>query len=125
MLQSGAKQFIMNQVRNSVRLIGNLGKDPESMTTKTDTIITTFSLATNENYTKNGERVSETQWHRCTAFGKKAESVKKYAKKGIQMAVDGQIKYSRYTDKAGVERLSVDIIVSDFMLLNSKQEQQG
>jgi single-strand DNA-binding protein len=115
----------MNQVRNSVRLIGNLGKDPESIATKTDTVMTTFSLATNDNYTKNGDRVSETQWHRCKAFGKKAESIMKYAKKGIQMAVDGQIKYSRYTDKAGVERLSVDIIVSDFLLLNNKSEQQA
>jgi single-strand DNA-binding protein len=113
----------MNQVRNAVRLIGNLGNDPESINTKSDTIMTTFSLATNENYTKNGDRVSETQWHRCKAFGKKAESIMKYAKKGIQMAVEGQIKYDRYTDKNGVERLSVDIIVSDFMLLGSKQEQ--
>ena len=110
----------MNQVKNSVRLIGNLGKDPESMTTKSDTMITTFSLATNESYVKNGEKITETQWHRCTAFGKKAENLKKYAKKGTQMAVDGQIKYNRYTDKAGIERLSVDIIIADFMLLDGK-----
>lgn len=115
----------MNQVRNSVRLIGNLGKDPESINTKSDTKITTFSLATNENYTKNGDKVTETQWHRCKAFGKKAETILKYAKKGIQIVVDGQIKYSRYTDKGGVERLGVDIIVSDFMLLSNKSESRA
>ena len=96
-----------------------------STSLESPTIITTFSLATNENYTKNGDKVSETQWHRCKAFGKKAETIMKFAKKGIQIAVDGQIKYSRYTDKGGIERLGVDIIVSDFMLLSNKTEQRA
>lgn len=113
----------MNQVRNSVRLIGNLGQDPESINTKSDTIITTFSLATNEKYLKNGSQVVETQWHRCKIFGKKAENIAKFAKKGSQLAVDGQIRYNRYTDKNGVERLGVDIIVSDYLFLDSRKEQ--
>ncbi|PSR14974.1 MAG: single-stranded DNA-binding protein [Bacteroidetes bacterium] len=117
----------MNQVQNSVTLIGNLGKDPQPINTqKDDTTMISFSLATNEVYNnKQGEKVTTTQWHRCVAFGKKAEVIKQYAQKGSKMAVQGSLRYTRYTDKEGVERFSVDITVNDFAFLDSKPEAQS
>jgi single-strand DNA-binding protein len=115
----------MNQVQNSVTLIGNLGKDPVKKGSKQNSV-TSFSLATNESYNnKDGEKVTTTQWHRCVAFGKKAETLVQYAKKGSKLAVQGKIKYDRYTDKDGIERLSIDIVVNDFVLLDQKPEKKA
>lgn len=111
----------MNLLTNSVTLIGHLGKDPEALNTKGTTAATTFSMATSESYVdKKGERVTTTQWHRCIVFGKRAENILQLAHKGSKIMVQGQIKYNRYTDKDGIERLSVDIQVGDFMLIEAK-----
>lgn len=110
----------MNQVQNSVTLIGNLGKDPVKKESKQGPI-TSFSLATNETYNnKKGEKVVTTQWHRCVAFGKKAEVLAEFAAKGKKLAVQGKLNYQRYTDKDGIERLSVDIVINDFIFLDGK-----
>lgn len=111
----------MNVLANSVTLVGYLGKDPERLNTKNNSTVITFSLATNETYIdKNGEKVTTTQWHRCVAFGKRAENLQQLVRKGSKLLVQGQIKYNRYTDKDGIERLSVDIQVGEFMTLDSK-----
>ncbi|MEL6969776.1 MAG: single-stranded DNA-binding protein [Bacteroidota bacterium] len=113
----------MNTVQNSVTLIGNLGKDPVITNNEKQSTITSFSLATNATYNnKKGERIVATEWHRCVAFGNKAEVLGQYARKGSKLAVQGQLRYNRYTDKAGVERLTVDIIVNDFIFLDKRQE---
>ncbi|MEZ4986032.1 MAG: single-stranded DNA-binding protein [Saprospiraceae bacterium] len=113
----------MNILQNSVTLVGNLGKDPVKADTKNDYSVVSFSLATNETYVnKKGEKVTTTQWHRCVVFGKKGEVIQQYARKGSRMMVQGQLRYNRYTDKDGVERLTVDIQINDFMLLDQKQE---
>ncbi|WP_020537987.1 single-stranded DNA-binding protein [Lewinella cohaerens] len=115
----------MNQVQNSVTLIGNLGKDPVKKGSKQNTV-TSFSLATNESYNnKDGEKITLTQWHRCVAFGKKADILVQYAKKGSKLAVQGKIKYDRYTDKDGIDRLSMDIIINDFIMLDQKPEKKA
>lgn len=86
--------------------------------------MTSFSLATNTSYNnKNGDRITATEWHRCVAFGNKAEVLGQYAKKGSKLAVQGKLHYNRYTDKDGVERLSVDIIVHDFIFLDKRSEE--
>ena len=83
--------------------------------------ITNFSLATNEVIVKNGEKTERTNWHRCTAFGKKAEIIGQYAKKGSRLAVQGQLRYSIYTDKNGVERTKTEIVVNDFMFVDGNK----
>ena len=114
----------MNQLQNSVTLIGNLGQDPTKLNTQnSDTSAVAFSIATTDSYSsKNGEKVSSTQWHRCVIFGKKAEVVNQYARKGNRVAVQGQLRYNKFTGKDGVERVSVDIIVNDFMLLEKAEK---
>lgn len=112
----------MNQVQNSVTLIGHIGQDPKSIKTKSDRTMTTFSLATNESYTKDGKKVTTTQWHNCQCFGKLGDTLVKYTKKGSQMAVMGKIIYNKYTDKNGIARVATNIEVNDFFFLDKKEE---
>lgn len=111
--------------RNNVSLLGNLGKDPEIRTTKSDLEVVTFSLATNESYNQGDKRVQRTEWHRCVAFGKKAKLIQESVKKGSRVLVEGKIRYSNYKDKNGIERLSVDIMVDDIIFLDAKDASQA
>lgn len=111
----------MNTVNNSVTLIGNLGEAPQMLDTKTGAKLVKFSLATNEYFSRNGERQSKTQWHRCVLFGKAGESLHKYAQKGSKLAVVGRISYNSYTDKQGVLRAQTQITVHDFTFLGGNK----
>ncbi len=108
----------MNQVQNSVYLIGNLGQDP-SLYDNNGNKFVTIRLATNEVYKNNrGEKVTKTHWHKCVAYGKLAETLHGLLKKGRKVAVQGRLSYTQYTDKNGVERSGTDIIINDFMILD-------
>ena len=74
-----------------------------------------FSLATN-NRVKNseGEYVNKASWHRCVAFGKTAEIIAQYVKKGDQLHIDGRIEYGSYENKDGVTVYTTEIIVEKF-----------
>lgn len=111
----------MNSVQNSVQLIGNLGQDPLLNTGKGDDSfkVVRFSIATNEVYTdRNNQRKEETQWHSCVAFGRRAETMHKYLKKGSKVAVSGKLRYNSYQDKNGQTQNKAEIVVSDFKFLD-------
>lgn len=75
-------------MRNKVTLIGNIGQNPEVKELNGGNKLAKFSLATNETYrNKAGEKVTDTQWHNLTAWGKTAEIVEKYVKKGSEIAI--------------------------------------
>jgi len=96
---------------NKVTLVGYLGKDPESYTTKSGISVASFSLATSSKQKgSDGQWQDETEWHRCTCFGNQADFASKYLTKGRLVYVEGRIKSGKYTDKNGVERVSYDII---------------
>ena len=108
-----------NNLKNSVTLIGHLGKDPESREYTTGKRLTRFSLATNDYYKDaTGERVVRTQWHLCVGFGKVAELMNRLLKKGKKVAVQGKLEYRDYEDKDGVKRTMSEIIVNEFHLLD-------
>ena len=109
----------MMQLKNSVQLIGRLGKDPELQQLKNGGCLTKFSLATNDSY-KNarGERVMETQWHNLIAWGRVAELMEKLLQKGNEVMVRGKLTHQSYEDKSGITRYSSQVVVSEFMLLN-------
>ncbi len=108
----------MNNIRNRVRLIGNTGGDPEILTLESGKKLAKFSLATNESYVDSkGEKVTETQWHHLTAWGKTAELIEKYVNKGKELAVEGKITYRTYEDKNGDKRYSTEIVVDELLLL--------
>jgi len=108
---------------NKIILVGFAGKDSESRATQSGDAISAFSIATTEKYKdRTGNLKEETTWHNCVCFGALAEVANKYVKKGTQVYVEGKIKVNKYTDKAGVEKTSTNIVVSSLQLLGSKQE---
>lgn len=109
----------MASLKNSVKLIGNLGGDPEVKRLEGGKIVAKISLATNETY-KNarGEKVTSTQWHRLTAWGKVAEIIEKYTKKGSEIAVEGKLEYQNYEDKDGISRYVANIKINEVLLLS-------
>ena len=115
------KQIIMNNLRNSVRLIGNLGAAPEVKSLEKGNKLAKLSLATNETYTnQKGEKVTETQWHNLVVWGKQADIVEKYLTKGSEIAVEGKLTSRSYTDKEGVKKYFTEIVVNDFLMLDKK-----
>ena len=110
-------------MRNKVTLIGNLGQNPEVKELNGGKKLAKFSLATNETYrNKAGEKVTDTQWHNLTAWGKTADIIEKYLKKGSEVAVAGKLLNRNYTDKEGVKRYITEIQVSELVMLGGKKD---
>jgi len=109
----------MTSLKNSVKLIGNLGADPVVKKLEGGKIVANISLATSESY-KNakGEKVTTTQWHKLVAWGKTAEIIEKYAKKGAEVAIDGKLEYNNYEDKDGVTRNVAKIKINEVLFLS-------
>ena len=73
-------------------IVGNVGKDPEMRYTPSGQAVTSFSVASNRQYTTgNGEQVKETIWFRVTTWGKQAEVCNQYVKKGMKVLVEGRL----------------------------------
>ena len=113
----------MNTLRNKVQLIGNLGQNPEVKELNGGKKVAKFSLATNETYrNKAGEKVTDTQWHNLVAWGKNADIIERYLKKGSEVAIEGKLLNRNYTDKEGVKRYVTEIQVSDLLMLGGKKD---
>ena len=114
----------MNNLRNKVQLIGNLGMDPEVKHLTGGKKVAKVSIATKEVY-KNamGEKVTETQWHNLVAWGKTAEIAEKFLKKGIVIAVEGKLVNRSYNDKKGNKKYVSEIVVNEFLILGSKKQE--
>lgn len=104
--------------------IGRLGRDPEVRYLPNGDAACNFSLAVGKKWKdKNtGETKEQTTWVRCSAFGKTAELVGQYAKKGSQMRVNGELSVRKYNDKDGAEKESTEIRVQDFQLLGARPD---
>jgi single-strand DNA-binding protein len=109
----------MTSLRNSVKLIGYLGADPEIKTLEGGKVVAKFSLATSENYKNTrGEKVISTEWHRLVAWGKVAELLQKYARKGTEIAVEGKLMHHSYEDKEGITRYVTEVRVNELLFLS-------
>ena len=108
----------MNALRNNVRLIGNMGDDPKVRKLDSGKTVANFSLATNEIYRDSkGEKQSETTWHSLVAWGKQAEVIENYAKKGSELAIDGKLTNRSYEDKNGEKQYISEVVVNSVLLL--------
>jgi len=88
--------------------------------------IATLSVATSESWKdKNGEQQERTEWHRVKAFGRLAEIMGEYLKKGRQVYIEGSLRTEKYTDKNGVEKYSTDIIADEMQMLGGMGEGGG
>ena len=113
----------MNNLRNTVRLIGNLGMNPEMKEITADRKVVRFSLATSESYKdKEGNRTSETQWHNVVCWGKQAEIAANYLHKGSEVALEGKLVSRSYVDKLGVKKYQTEIVVNEILLMGKKEK---
>lgn len=111
----------MRNLRNTVRLIGNVGMDPELKTLSNGNYMTRFSLATTEAYTnKQGERVFDTTWHNIVAWGKTAKLAEQICKKGFKVAIDGKLSTRSYEDEKGTKKYITEIVANELMVVNDK-----
>ena len=109
---------------NKVILVGNLGRDPEVRYLPSGDPVANITIATSSRYKgKDGNQVEETEWHRVTFFGKLAEIVGQYLKKGRPVYIEGRLKTRKYTDKDGVEKYATDIIANEMQMLGSREGQ--
>lgn len=108
----------MNNLRNNVQLVGNIGKAPEIIAFDNGKKLAKFSLATKEFYTNtNGERTTETQWHNLVAWGRQAEIVAQYFKPGQKITVEGRLMNREYESKSGEKRIKTEIHINKLLML--------
>jgi len=112
----------MNSIRNQVQLIGHLGQDAELIKFENGSTKVNASIATKESYkNKKGEKVEETQWHNLVGWGKTAEIMGTYFKKGKQVAISGKLCHRTYEDKNGNTRNVSEIQVNEFTFLDKRK----
>ncbi|NLP03808.1 MAG: single-stranded DNA-binding protein [Fibrobacter sp.] len=103
---------------NKAILIGHLGKDPDVRSTAGGQPVATFSLATSERFTdRNGQRQDRTEWHTVVAWGKLAELVGQYLKKGRSVYVEGRITTRSWDDRDGNKRYKTEIVATQIQFL--------
>ncbi|MBS1528180.1 MAG: single-stranded DNA-binding protein [Bacteroidetes bacterium] len=112
----------MSRLRNSVRLVGNLGMDPDVRSFENNRKLAKLSLATNETYKNDkGERVTDTQWHNLVIWGAQAALAEELLKKGDEVAVEGKLASRSYTDKDGNKRFTTEVVVNEFLKVGTKK----
>lgn len=112
---------------NKVILVGNLGNDPEVKYTSSGSAIANLTVATSESWNDKatGEKKEITEWHRVVLFGKLAEVAGEYLRKGSQVYIEGQLRTRKWTDNAGVEKYTTEVVVGMngvMQMLGGKQE---
>jgi single-strand DNA-binding protein len=109
----------MKSLRNSVQLIGRLGKDPEVKTFNNSKKVS-FSIATTDTYkNQKGEKIEDTQWHNIVIWGKLGGVAEKFLKKGQEVAVEGKLVHRAF-EVEGEKRYITEINVNDLVMLGAK-----
>ena len=106
---------MLNNIKNSVQIVGHVGKDVVLTSYENGNKKATAIVATNEFYTnKTGEKVKQTDWHKVIAWGKTAEDLAACFKKGTEVAIHGKLSNRTYTDTSGNTKYVTEIIVNEF-----------
>lgn len=106
---------------NKVILIGNLGADPETRTTPSGTQVANLRLATTERRKdRDGNWTDHTEWHRVVCFGKTAENVSRFLRKGRQIYVEGRLRTNKWQDRDGNDRWTTEVIADQVRFLGSR-----
>lgn len=104
---------------NRVILLGNLTRDPETRSTNTGQSVTSFSIAVNETWAKDGERQERTSFIECEAWAQRGEVIAKYFSKGRQILVEGRLRQDSWDDKeTGKKRSAIRVVVDTFSFVN-------
>ena len=104
---------------NKAILVGNLGQDPEMRTTGSGTAIVNLRLATTDRRKdREGNWTDHTEWHTVVAFGRQAENVSRFCKKGKQLFIEGRIQTRKWQDRDGRDRWSTEIVADNIRFLS-------
>jgi len=115
---------------HTILIVGNVGRDPEMRYTPSGQAVTSFSVATNRQYTNNnGETIKETIWFRVSAWGKQAEICNQYLKKGSKVLVEGRLTPDKesggprvWTAQDGTPKASYEVTAATVRFLSSRGE---
>jgi single-strand DNA-binding protein len=111
----------MNTLKNSVRLVGNLGMDPEVKSFDNNRKLAKISIATNETYKNDkGEKITDTQWHNLILWGMQAKLAEDLLKKGDEVAIEGKLASRSYVDKDGNKKYTTEVVVNEFLKLSAR-----
>ena len=105
---------------NKIILMGRLVRDPEISSSTSGTTFARYSIAVDRKFKKEGEPTAD--FFNCTSFGKQAEFVERYLKKGTKIVVSGRLENNNYTNKDGQKVYDVRIMVEDVEFAESKSE---
>lgn len=103
----------------NISIIGNLGKAPETKISDNGTLMASFSIASNTFRNTSAGKEQKTDWFRVIAFGKQAETLARYVKKGTGLAVQGRLSFNPWLDRNGDPQAGADIILQEFQFLPS------
>lgn len=107
---------------NKVTLLGNLGRDVELRYTGTGEAVANCQVATSTDWKdkESGERQSATEWHRCVAWGKLAELIAEYCRKGSAVYFEGTLRTRKWQDKEGVDQYTTEVVIDEFINLDRR-----
>lgn len=108
-----------------VTILGNTGRDVELRYTPQGTAVANFSVASNTVRKRGGSSEQKTDWYNVTAFGKQAETLKKYLKKGSQILVRGKLSLSAWETRSGEPRVNADVALQDFEFAGGATKNAG
>ena len=104
---------------NRVILLGNLTRDPETRSTSAGQSVTSFSIAVNDTWVKDGERQERANFIECEAWAQRGETIAKYFSKGRQILVEGRLRQDSWEDKdTGKKRSAIRVVVEGFSFVN-------
>ena len=111
---------------NKVIVLGNLGNDPECTFMPNGNAVAKISIATSESWKdkQSGQDQERTEWHRVTFFGKLAEIVGQYLRKGSKVYIEGSLRTNKWQDQNGNDRYTTEIMANEMQMLNSKSDNQ-
>lgn len=112
---------------NKVILMGNLTRDPQMKYLPSQTPVAEFGLATNRRFkTHAGEEKEEVTFVECAAFGKQAEVINQWCRKGKQLFIEGRLKFDTWEDKnGGGKRSKLSVIVENFQFVGGREQNDG
>ena len=107
---------------NKVILVGNLGADPETRYMPSGSAVTNIRVATTESWKDKdtGDQQERTEWHSVAFFGRLAEIVAEYLRKGSQVYIEGKLRTRKWQDKEGNDRWSTEVVANEMQMLGGR-----
>lgn len=107
---------------NRAEVIGNLTRDPELKTTQNGKSVTTVGVATNRSWKdSNGNKHEEAEFHNIVCWGRLAEIVNEYLRKGMKVFFGGRLQTRSWEDDAGVKHFRTEIVADDMIILSPRE----